>query len=279
MDDAESSQRDDHLYPITRALAIIIVPILTVAFGMLYLFPERTEELFAWPLRPSMSAMMLGAAYLGGAYFFTRVALAKQWHTIALGLLPVSTFAGFLGVATLIHWDRFTPGHVSFLLWAFLYLTLPFVIAWVWSRNRATDPHMPDADYPPLPTLARRALMGIGALLVVVSLLLFLLPDVMIPTWPWTLSPLTARVMAALFILPGIVGLGIGLDGRWSAARIILQAQIGALVLILLALVFSRADVDWSRAVAWMFAAGMVAITAILIGVTVMMERRRARPN
>jgi len=275
MDGANSPQRDDRLHPITRALAAIIVPILTVAFGMLYLFPERTEELFAWALRPSMSAMMLGAAYLGGAYFFTRVVLAKQWHTIQLGLLPVSAFAGFLGLATLIHWDRFTPGHVSFMLWAFLYLTLPFVIAGVWLRNRATDPHTPDAEYPPLPQLARRLLLGIGALLVVVSLLLFLLPDAMIPAWPWTLSPLTARVMAALFVLPGIVGLGIGLDGRWSAARIILQAQIGALVLILLALVLARTDVDWSRAVAWTFAAGMIAITAILIGVYITMERRR----
>ena len=79
MDGANSPQRDDRLYPITRALAAIIVPILTVAFGMLYLFPERTEELFAWALRPSMSAMMLGAAYLGGAYFFSgKISVGKE---------------------------------------------------------------------------------------------------------------------------------------------------------------------------------------------------------
>ncbi|MCA9904415.1 MAG: hypothetical protein KC547_11200 [Anaerolineae bacterium] len=275
MDGADSSRRDDRLLPITRGLAAIIVPILTVAFGMLYLFPARTDELFAWALRPAMSAMMLGAAYLGGAYFFTRVVLAKQWHTVQLGLLPVATFAGYLGVATLLHWDKFNHAHVSFVLWAILYLTLPFVIAFVWVRNRATDPRTPDADYPPLPLLVRRALMAVGALLVVVSLLLLLLPDVMIPTWPWTLSPLTARVMAALFVLPGVVALGIARDGRWSAARIIVQAQIGALSLIVLALVLARADIDWSRAVAWTFAGGMVVLGALLSILYVTMERRR----
>ena len=47
----------------------------------------------------------------------------------------------------------------------------------------------------------------------------------MIAVWPWTLTPLTARVAGAMFALPGLVGLGIALDRRWSAARIILQAQ------------------------------------------------------
>ena len=34
----------------TRILAALIVPILVVAFGMLYFFPHRTGELFAWPV-------------------------------------------------------------------------------------------------------------------------------------------------------------------------------------------------------------------------------------
>lgn len=93
--------RNDRVFPFTRVLAVLIVPILVVAFGMLYLLPARTGELFAWPIGPQMTAMMLGAAYLGGAYFFTRVALATGWHTVALGFIPVSAFAGYLGIATL----------------------------------------------------------------------------------------------------------------------------------------------------------------------------------
>jgi hypothetical protein len=48
-----------------------------------------------------MSAMMLGAACLGGAYFFVRAALARHWHRIGLRFLPVTTFATCLAFATL----------------------------------------------------------------------------------------------------------------------------------------------------------------------------------
>jgi hypothetical protein len=107
-----SPPRDDRVYRFTRLLAIFIIPFLIVAAIILYLLFDRTGELFAWPINPPMTAMMLGAAYLGGVYFFTRVALARQWHTIKVGFPPVMLFAGLLGVATFLHWDRFTHDHI-----------------------------------------------------------------------------------------------------------------------------------------------------------------------
>ncbi len=123
-----ASQRDDRIYSFTRVLAIIIIPFLVAASLMLYLFPARTGELFAWPVQPPMTAMMLAAAYIGGIYFFACVALAKQWHTIKAGFPPVVLFAGLLGIATILHWDRFTPNHISFLTWTALYFTTPFLV-------------------------------------------------------------------------------------------------------------------------------------------------------
>lgn len=52
----------------TRLLSALIVPFLIAAWGILYLLPDRTEQLFARPVRPSMTGMLLGAVYLGGAY-------------------------------------------------------------------------------------------------------------------------------------------------------------------------------------------------------------------
>jgi hypothetical protein len=274
---SQTGGRDDQLLRITRILAAFIVPVLVVAFGILFLFPERSGELFAWPVRPNMTAMMLGAAYLGGAYYFTRAALTKQWHTIALGLNPVSGFAGLLGVATILHWDRFTPGHISFILWVILYMTLPIVLLVVWYVNRRADPLVPDADYPPMPMPVRGALGLVGAGMTAVSLLLFVAPEVLIPAWPWTLTPLTSRVMGAMFMLPALVGIKIALDGRWSAARYILQAQIFSIALILVAAVIARADFDWSQAISWAFAVGMALLGALLLALYVWMESRRRR--
>ena len=76
--------RNDRVFPETRWVSVIIVPFLVAAFVILYLFPDRTQDLFAWGIQPRMSAMMLGAAYIGGAYFFVRAAANAPWHSWAV---------------------------------------------------------------------------------------------------------------------------------------------------------------------------------------------------
>ena len=88
-------------------------------------------------------------------------------HVRNVGFGP--TFAGYLGVATIIHWDKFTAGHISFILWVILYFTLPFVLVGVWLRNRRTDPHDQDTNYRPLPKLVRIYLAVVGFLLTIPS--------------------------------------------------------------------------------------------------------------
>ena len=51
------------------------MPFLVVAFAVLYPWPGDTDRLFAWHIRPTMTAMVLGSAYLGGAWFFVHAAL------------------------------------------------------------------------------------------------------------------------------------------------------------------------------------------------------------
>src|SRR5436305_5551289 len=122
-----NSARNARVFPETRWVSAIIVPFLVTAFAILYLFPDHTNELFAWGIQPRMSAMMLGAAYIGGAYFFVCVVALARWHVVKVGFLPVATFAALMGMATILHWDRFTHSHISFFSWAALYFTTPFI--------------------------------------------------------------------------------------------------------------------------------------------------------
>ena len=69
---------DDRVLTSTRVVATFIVPFLVVAFILLYLLPDHTRALFAWTIQPRMSAMVLGGAYLAGAYFFVRAATAAR---------------------------------------------------------------------------------------------------------------------------------------------------------------------------------------------------------
>ena len=128
--------RDDRVLPQTRALALFIVPFLLVAFVILYVFPDDTGRLFAWTIKPTMTAMVLASAYLGGAWFFLRVLREQHWNVVKNGFVSVALFASLLGVATVLHWDKFNHHHVAFWTWAALYFVAPLLVIGVWLANR-----------------------------------------------------------------------------------------------------------------------------------------------
>ncbi len=194
-----AAERDDVVLPATRALSAFIVPFLVVAFVVLYGFPSDTERLFAWTISPPMTPMTLGAVYLGGAYFFVRAFRAPVWHTVKAGFVAVGAFASLMGLATILHWDRFNHDHVAFWLWAGLYFTTPFLVWGVWAANRRRDT-APGPDDLALPTAAR-VVMGVTGALVTADLFLFLLPSQAGDAWPWAVTPLTSRVLGAVFML------------------------------------------------------------------------------
>src|ERR1700742_975104 len=88
-----SAERDDRVLPLTRGVAWFIVPFLVVAFSVLWPVPTDTDALFAWHIVPTVTPMILGSAYLGGAYFFVRAGRATQWQAIKGGFVPVAIFA------------------------------------------------------------------------------------------------------------------------------------------------------------------------------------------
>lgn len=267
--------RDDRIYRATRWLAALIIPFLLAAFYILYLRTGETKALFAWEIQAPMSAMMLAAAYIGGAYFFGRAVWSPNWHRIGLGFLPVTAFASFMGLATLIHWDRFNHGHISFYTWVVLYFTTPFLVLGTWLRNRRTDPGTPEANDFVLPRLARYIIGGVGSVNLIISLALFIQPELMIGLWPWMLTPLTARVIGGLFVLQAVFGVCLALDPRWSAARITLESQFVSMVFIGVAMVRTWSTFDSAKPFTWVFVVSILAILAAIPAVYFYIETRR----
>ena len=172
--------RNDRIFPVTRWVTAIMVPFLVAAFVILYLYPDHTQELFAWGIQPRMSAMILGAAYLGGAYFFVRAAANARWHWVKVGFLPVTTFATLMGIATILHWDRFNHSSLSFFAWVALYFTTPFIVFLLWLRNRSTDPGPDTTHDRRVPPLVRLVIGIVGGLTLLTSMVLYLQPGLMI---------------------------------------------------------------------------------------------------
>lgn len=275
MEGASRTQaRSDRVLPETRWISAIIVPFLVVAFGILYLLPDHTQELFAWGIKPRMSAMMLGAAYIGGAYFFVRAAFNARWHEVKVGFLPVTTFATLMGIATILHWDRFNHGYIAFYAWVGLYFTTPFIVLLLWLRNRTTDPGADASLERRVPSIVRLVIGMVGGVTLLISVVLFLQPGLMIPAWLWQLTALTARVMGALFALTGVGELAIALDVRWSAVRIALQSQMIGVAFIALAMVFSWNNFNRANPFTWIFLAGILFLLIASPLFYVWMERR-----
>jgi len=248
----------DRIPPFTRWLAIALLPFLAIASVLLYVLPRDTDRLFAWTIDPPLTAMFLASAYLGGIWFFVQVARLRHWHRVRYGFPAVLVFATLLGAATLIHLDRFHPGHISFIAWFALYVTTPFLVLGVLVANRGLDPRRPEEFDYAIPAATRVVLVAVGVCALVSGLILFLLPQTLVDVWAWDLTPLTARVVGAILTLPGLVNIWLVSDARWSAFRWMFQAQLFSLVFILGALAIARDDLEWSRPATGLVVGGLV---------------------
>jgi hypothetical protein len=266
---------DIRVQPVLIVLSALLIPILTVAFIMLYLFPQSIgADYFAWPINPAMSSMMLGATYLGGAFFFVVVLVSRKWRHVWLGFIPVSAFAGTLGIATLLHWDRFVHERFAFQLWAFLYFTVPLILPILWYRNHRLYSVEKDYQEHDLNHLSRWSFGALGIILTIAGMLLLFFPQQMINTWPWTLTPLTARVMSSIFILPGLVGLSLAYVGSWESTRFLLQAQAFTIILMLIASFVARDDFDWNFPGSWLFIGGLSLVLILIVYTFISMRAR-----
>jgi len=266
--------RDDHVLPETRLLAAVIVPVLVVAFVLLYLFPDRTDTTFAWTILPRMTPLIMGAGYIAGAYFFAHVLLTRHWHSVHLGFFPITAFTICMAIGTFLHLDRFHHGHISFYTWVFLYVVTPVLVPLVWFQNRRTDPLIPAPGDLVLPMPLRWVAGVLGAVQLVIALTLMTQPDLMIRNWPWVLTPLTAQTMSGWFALPGLVAVMMAVDPRWSAIRITAQSQLIGLALILLAIPRAWDAFDRANPLTPIFIVGMGGLFLALLALNLVMEIR-----
>jgi hypothetical protein len=262
---------DDRVLRPTRWVAGGILPFLVVGFVLLYAFPGRTGELFAWPIAPTMTAMLLASAYAGGVWFFLGVLRTRRWHTVAAGFPPVVVFAALLGATTFVHWDRFTHGHVAFWVWTALYVVAPFLVAGVWLANRRTASR-PEPDELRLGAWTRRAFIAGGVVSVSLGVVLVLVPGQVSYVWPWAITSLTGRVVGAVLCL-GVAAFVVLRDDRYSSVVRLVEVAMVMAALVAVAVLRARDQIAWHRSLAWAMVAGLA---LVLVGGGLLLVRFRA---
>lgn len=168
-------------------------------------------------------AAFMGAGYMAGAYFFINIIIGRTWHRVAAIFPAITAFTISMLLATIIHWERFDIRHLPFQAWLILYILSPFLISGLWFYNRQTDPRDLQVGDILVPNMLRIVIRVIGAALALTSIAGFVIPNLLIQTWPWELTPLTARVVSGWVSLVGFGSLYAATQQRWSSWRIVFE--------------------------------------------------------
>lgn len=116
--------------------------------------------------------------------------------------------------------------------------------------------------------IMRAAGVGFG----LIALAGFLMPNLLIGVWPWTLTPLTARVICGWFSLVAVGAFLLSFDSRWTAWRVTFVSIAVWTALLLFGGTLHPGDFN-AGVVNWL----TVGLSAQLIGmviVYIMMESR-----
>ena len=271
--------KDDRIYSLTRIVSAGVIFVLLLAFFALYIEPDHTDLDFAWTILPRTSAILIGAGYTAGAFFFARLLGQKKWHRVQAGFLPITAFTVCMLAATLLHWGRFHQGTLAFYLWAIIYALTPFIVPFIWIRNHAAEPSDLEEDDLRFSPVVRWGLGVLAAIGILIFLVLFIRPSILISLAPWKLTELTARVFTGWTILTLATVLSIARDGRWSATRILLASALVGLFLTLLGLPRIWSDFDPVKPMTYIFVAGVVLTLVAFIVIHLWLDRfsRRSR--
>lgn len=216
----------------------------------LLLFPNHTQTLFFWEIKPALNAALFGALYLGGAVAVAWVTVQGAWEP-ARFLIPVLVAAGVLiSITTLLHLDRFEPG-VKLLYWLVIYVGAPLLAVWFYvdqERKGATW-----AVTQPVAPATRYLAVILGSLLVVLGIALLMGPERAIASWPWPMTPLMLRIFASWFGAFGVGLLWFGVEREWSRLRNVANLMIAAAGLDLLMLYVHRADLTARGPILWLY--------------------------
>jgi len=191
--------------------------LLTIAGGLVFLaglqlfvFPERTDEFFAWTIDIPLTAAFLGAGYWASVALEWGAAREGLWGNARIAVPSVFVFTSLTLVATIVHLDLFhlessidLSTRMVTWAWIAIYVSVPVFLAALFVRQI----RMPGDDPPRLSSIPKPMgfVLSIQAiLLTALGAYLFVAPENAMSLWPWPLTPLTGRAVGAWVFSLGV---------------------------------------------------------------------------
>ena len=181
--------------------------------------PGNTEKGWAWPIEPVVMAAVFGAFYFAVAPIMILAVFAKRWEMARVIVPTAILFTTAELLATLLHWEKFSTGTAPFYLWFASYILPPpiFLATYLWQRRREA-PRSPSDQ--PLPTPLRTLLFVLGGFLSVEAVVAFAYPPWFSDDFPWSLTPLTARVLCGFLLALGALMVTMAVENDRDRVRL-----------------------------------------------------------
>ncbi|MER2516052.1 MAG: hypothetical protein ABTR92_06560 [Candidatus Accumulibacter phosphatis] len=256
--------------PFTKAARLFMraaFVFVTAAGVSLFLLSEQTSAYFAWTIKPPITASFLGCGYLGVATALGLGLRESDWGAVRVGIWVVATGLISILIATLLHLDKFhlhSPlwtARVWAWSWLLLYVALvPGLFAALWTQWRQAATRPPSGM-----ALAAGLRLGqrlLGGMMVLMGAALFLAPGSAEQLWPWSLSPLTARMVGSFYLAIGVSLFAAAHENNYARIRV---ANFAYLVFALLQLLTALRYpvVDWRTVPGLLLAAVIFALLTI----------------
>jgi hypothetical protein len=229
------TRTDGSVQALTRAGIWVLLVLAGLNGLFLYFVPGRADTDYAWSILPAVNAAFIGAGFLAGTLATGLVlAMASRWRTFSTLPPALWVLATTLLAATIIHEDRFKWDYVPTWVWAIVYAGVPLAVPFLVARQRrAADPD-PEADPRLRPLRVVSAI--VGAVVLVGAVALFVAPVELGEHWPWPLTPLLGRAVAAWYALFGTMLISCAIGMRRPADAVIPYATLGCWSVLLLLL-------------------------------------------
>jgi hypothetical protein len=273
----------------TRGLLIVFSTLTLLALIVLFGRPADTASYFAWTIEPPLTAAFLGAGYGAGCVLVALSLRSGNWLAVRVPLVTIAAFTSVTLLATLLHLDKFhlhgplSIATIAGWFWLFIYVVIPPGMLLVWwrqdQRHRSALKHPVAAAAERIPRWLGGILAVQGGIMLVVGVILFVVPSTATTLWPWALTPLTGRAVAAWLIAFGLA------TGYAAARETLVNSQVQAISyaafggLELLALLRFPGEPDWSTVTAWSYLVVVLSIIAAGVAGVVMTYRRPVRSS
>jgi hypothetical protein len=255
------------LTPSTRWILYIASALVFISGIQLFVLTEQTDQFFAWTINPPLTAAFLGAAYWASCAMEFTAARQPDWPRARIAIPAVFLFTTLTLIVTLLHIDRFHLARPEPLArsaaWAWLavYAIVPIAMGIVFALQVRKKGAEPPRRFP-LP-IAIKGIIGVqGLILFLVGVMLLLTPELLIPHWPWKLTPLTGRAIGAWGAALGVALAHALWENDWQRIKVSTISYTIFGILELVALARYPGDIDWSKPQSTAYIVFMVSVIA-----------------